>query len=335
MNDVASASVVSRVCAASAQDPPLAPWYELYLRDLEPLPSAPARAEASQLTPGELRIAAEDSCSSGDLQAARREIAAAIDGFLDIKDEWEVADALSVRGAIARAAGEMDAAARSYRESLSTFSILGDLPSTIRLYHALAEARFAVGDYAAAADLHLEALTLLPGDVVLLIALGYASWYQGRLADALAYLTDALSSESDNWLALSVRGQVFAESGRPGLALADLDRCIALGVERIGGHFGGVEPSGQNADLTSARALALAQTGKRAEAEAELADALRMAPDRARTWLRAAEIRLLHGDEAQAIADLTGALDSSPPLPTAHAADARRLLTRLSPNIAS
>lgn len=270
-----------------------------------------------ELTPHELRLTADQSCSNGDLDTARQNIAAAIDGYRESADEWGLADALAVKGSIARAAGEIDVAAEDYRESLSIFNVLGDLPSTVRLYRALGEATFAAGDYATVSALFLEALSLVPGDPGLLTGLGYASWYEGRIADALAYLTEALDAENGNQPALIARGQVEVEVGRPERALPDLDRALTLMPH---------DTTAEEADLHSARALALTQLGKTVDAEAELGTAFSLQPRRAQTFLRAAQIRLLEEDAETAQSLLQDALTAAPPLSPGHAARARSLL---------
>jgi tetratricopeptide (TPR) repeat protein len=310
--------VTYRSCVATARNPPLSYWYEWSLSDQQPFTVPEGTADDHELTPHEFRLIADQSCSDGDLDAARREIATAIDGYRGSADEWGLADALAVKGSIARAAGEIDVAAEDYRESLSIFNVLGDLPSTIRLYRALGEAIFAAGDYATVIALFLEALSLVPGDPVLLTGLGYASWYEGRIADALTYLTEALDAQSGNQPALIARGQVEVEVGRPERALLDLDRALTLLVQ---------DATAEEVDLHSARALALAQLGKTVDAEAELGMAFSLQPRRALTFLRAAQIRFLEEEEAEAARSLLQeALTATPPLPPSLAARARSLV---------
>lgn len=314
MNEAARTHL--RPCAATASNPPLSPWYEWYLRDREPI--ALSADTVPEPGPYKLRLMADQSCCDGDLDAALRDIAAAIDGYQRVADEWGVADALAVKASIARAAGEVDVAAEIYRESLSIFNVLGDLPSTIRLYRALGEARFAAGDYAAVTGLYLEAVSLAPGDPVLLTGLGYAAWYEGRLGDALTFLAETLHVEGDNQPALSALGQIEADAGHPAQALAHLDRALSR-----------IAPGEEEADLRSARALALAHLDRPADAETELTAAFAVSPRRAWSFLRAAQIRLHGGDRAAARPLLVNALAATLPLPPAHAAKARALLEPL------
>ncbi len=314
-------SVAQRPCAATARNPPLSPWYEWSLAGQEPFPAPEDTVYEGRPTPYELRLTADQACIDGDLDVARRDIAAAIDGYRAAADEWGLADALTVQGSIARAAGEIDVAADSYREGLSIFNILSDEPSTIRLYRALGETYFAAGDYAALTTLYLEALTPFPGDPVLLTGLGYAMWYEGRFADAMAYLSEVLSADAANQPALSARSQVEADVGHPEDALTDLDRALAPDVPNV---------AEQEADLRSARALALARLGKLADAETELSAAFGLLPQRAQTFLRAAQIRLRSGDQPAARSLLKDALAATPPLLPGYAAKARVLLDSLS-----
>lgn len=314
----AARSVAYSSCAATARNPPLSSWYEWGLGDQSAFAERVNKADGHELTAYEFRMAADQSCVDGDLDAAQRDITAAIDRYRESADEWGLADALAVKGSIARAAGDVGAAAENYRQSLSIFNVLGDLPSTIRLYRALGEAVFVMGDYAAVTALFLEALSLVPGDPVLLTGLGYASWYEGRAADALTYLAEVLDTESGNQPALIARGQIEAEAGRPERALPDLDRALTL-------VNGSAAPVG--ADLHSARALALAQLGKTVDAEAELGTAFSLQPQRARTLLRAAYIKFLEEDAETAKSLLRDALAAAPPLSPGHAARARSLMT--------
>ncbi len=310
--------IAYRPCAATARNPPLSFWYEWSLSDQQPFTEPMDTADDHGPSPDRLRLSADQSCSDGDLAAARHDITAAIDGYRESADEWGLADALAVKGSIARAAGEIDIAARDYRESLSIFNVLGDLPSTIRLYRALGEVSFVAGDYTTVSALFLEALSLVPGDPVLLTGLGYASWYEGRIADALAYLTEALDAESGNQPALIARGQVEVEVGRPERALPDLDRALAMMAH---------DATAYEVDLHSARALALAQLGKTVDAEAELSTAFGLRSRRAQTFLRAAQVRLLEGDAATARSLLQDALTATPPLSPGHTTRAKLLLT--------
>jgi len=320
MSSSARGALAHRPCAARAESPPLSPWYWAYLRSQDTLPE-PAESSDDSTTPARLRAAAEAACSAGDLSAARQAIATAIDGFLTAGDSWGTADALAVQGSIARAAGDLRSAADSYRSALSAFTVIADLLSAARMYAALAEALFAAGEYDRAASVLLEALGRLPNEPVLLTGLGYAVWYGGHPADALAYLRQALDAGNDNRTALSGLGQIEADLGRAAAALADLD--LALGLN----HDASPE---EDADIRSARALALAQLGQQTEADTEVGRALRLDPGNVRSLQRNGRIRLLHGDEEGARVALNSALATPARLPADEAAEAKRLLKQLS-----
>ena len=119
---------------------------------------------------------------------------------------------------------------------------------------------------------------------------------------------------------LRARGQVEADVDDPEHALTDLDRALVLTA-----HDGTEE----EADLRSARAVALARLGKVADAEAELGAAFSLHPQRAQTSLRAAQIRVRQGDAAAARSLLEDALAADPPMPPGHVARARSLLELL------
>lgn len=298
----------------------LAPWYGLSMPYREPVPAPLQQEEVPPQTADELRVAAESAYCAADFEAAKRLILEAADGYRRRHDEWGVADALAVRGAIARFAGDTSVAIDYYREALSLFTVVGDLSSTARLYRALAEVRFTTGDYEESAAVLYEGLALLPDDPVLLEGLGYAQWYAGQEANALTYLTRALAVAPDNQSALLARGQIHADLGHPHAALTDLDR---LSVSED-------DPPDRRADLKSARGVSLIAIGRSDDGEAELNDALILAPHRARTHRRIADVRLRAGDVERARAALRAAVTVADRLPSVHTGRIRRLLDRLS-----
>ncbi|MFF6877586.1 MULTISPECIES: tetratricopeptide repeat protein [unclassified Streptomyces] len=244
----------------------------------------------------------------------------AIDRYREVNDEWGVADALALRGAVARCAGDWHMAVGHYRQALSMFTILGDLSSAARVYRSLAEVFFTAGEFEEAIAVMHEGLSVLPDDPTLLSGLGYSLWSAGHEADALAHLNRALAVDSENPAALFARGQIHADLGRPRLALADLDRLRACVHDEV--H--------RRADLKSARGVSLIALGRTAEGEAELEEALLLVPHRGRTQWRVAEARLREGDTERARIALRAAVASPQPLPPAHADRARRLLRRMS-----
>ncbi|MFC1411802.1 hypothetical protein ACEZCY_21335 [Streptacidiphilus sp. N1-12] len=297
----------------------IAPWYELSAPYREPAPVPPSRRGDLPYTPDELRVSAEGAYNAGDFDTATRYILAAVEGYRSRHDAWGVADALAVQGSIARFVGDAGAAVALYRESLSIFNVLGDLTSTGRLYQALAEVCFATGAYRESADVQFEGLALLPDEPVLLVGLGYTLWYQGHEANALTYLTRALVGRRGNKPAMLARGQIQADLGRPIAALADLDPLVGPAGE---------QPD-QQADLKSARGVCFSAMGRTADGEAELRDALLLAPHRARTHRRIADVRLRAGDIERAEAALRASVTAADALPPVHRERARRLLDRL------
>ncbi len=101
-----------------------------------------------------------------------------------------------------------------------------------------------------------------------------ANWYSDQLVEAADDYTQILSLAEDAAAALSARGQVYAEMGEFELALADLDRALAL-AER------------QDADRTliaytlGGRGLTLAGLGRFDEALTDFERSVAQAPDNA------------------------------------------------------
>ncbi|MEZ0066359.1 tetratricopeptide (TPR) repeat protein [Streptacidiphilus sp. MAP12-20] len=319
MSEAPTDSIAESPGATGSPGIDMASWYGSSAPYREPAPVPPRQRGHPPYTPDELRVSAEGAYHAGDFDNAARYILAAVEGYRSAHDAWGVADALAVQGSIARFVGDISGAVALYREALSIFTIVGDLTSTGRLYRALAEARFATGAYDDCADLQFEGLALLPDDPVLLVGLGHALWYSGHEANALTYLTRALTGRPDNRSALLARGQIQADLGRPLPALADLDP--------LGGLEG--ESPGLRADLKSARGVCLSAMGRTAEGEAELRAALLLAPDRARTHRRIADVRLRVGDVEQGRTALRAAVAATDALPPVHADRTRRLLDRL------
>lgn len=196
------------------------------------------------------------------------------------------------------------------------FALLEDASGISRVLATLAELQIAEQDFGAAVELGRQAVERMPGDVDALTVLGYGQWLSGAPADAEVTFGHALHRDRSAVRALAGRGQVRAELGdyRPGLV--DLDRALELGI-----------PAADEADVRSARALALAGLGRFAEADAEIAIALERDPGRPRVVLRACWIAVLEGrfsevrDELRRIAGLGNVQPSL-------AQAARRLLAR-------
>lgn len=224
--------------------------------------------------------------------------------------------ALEVEGGRARDDGDRASAERSLREALSVFALLEDAPGISRVLATLAELQLAEQDFGAAVELGRQAVERMPGDVDALTVLGYGQWLSGSPADAEVTFGHALHRDRCAVRALAGRGQVRAELGDYHRGLLDLGRAIEIGVA-----------VDDEADVYSARALALAGLGRFAEAEAEIAIAMEQDPGRARVAFRAAWIAVLEGrfdevrDELRRIAGLGNVQPSL-------AQAARRLLAR-------
>jgi len=246
-----------------------------------------------------------------DSGSARSPLAAAA------RDWRSTADARVQQADIARSKGDPAEADRYLRAALSIFLTLEDPYSAARLLTAIAELRFAAGDYTGAADLNRQAVERAPGDVMALTGLAYALWQGGSPADAEATFGQALRWDSGTALALAGRGQIRADLGRYQYALDDLDRALRLTLARD-----------TEADARSARALALAGLGRVAEAERELSATVQLAPDRARTRLRAGRIAAILGRWDEVRAQIELALSGRPSLSSVERESAKLMMQR-------
>jgi tetratricopeptide (TPR) repeat protein len=269
------------------------------------------------IAPGDYAAAARDAFAEGDLSDAQSLAVLAAERFRRSGDERQLAHALMLRGDIACARGDLPHAEENFQEALSRFSVLQDRDQTARTLSALGDIRAMEGDYQRAEEFAQLAVDTRPTDVTALVGLGYAQWYGGSPANAEATFTQALAWDPRATLAMSGRGQVRAEMREYKAALADLDRVPPSALS-----------SEEEADIRSARALALAGLGRREEAERELAEARSKAP-RARTLLRSARIAEIEGRGDAAVGDLRRALDARPSLSPAEKEAARRMLGRL------
>lgn len=240
------------------------------------------------------------------------------------KDWRGLASARLRQGDAARKAGDLASAEEHSRAALSLYLLLEDGYSAARTLASLAQIRYQMGDYAEAIDLNVQAAERLPGDIVALTGLAYAEWRAGSPSDAEATFSHVLRWNSDATSALTGRGQVRADLGRYASALDDLDRALSLPLDRDA-----------EVDTRSARALALAGLGRAGEAGTELANSLRLDPNRPRSRLRAGRIAALVGDQAQARTEIERALNGHPALSGLERDAATRLLARLNASLAS
>ncbi len=276
-----------------------------------------AHAATARHAASGLQAAAEAALRDGNLAVAEKTIAEAADRYQELGSSRRLADARVLQGEIARAAGDMAGAERHFRAALRAFFLLEDRYAAARLLSALADLHFVEGNYVAAVDLNRQAVERMPGDTSALTRLAYAEWYAGSPADGEAVFGQVLRWDPNTVLALAGRGQIRADLGRYEQALEDLNRALASQLSRDA-----------EIDARSARALALAGLGRIAEAEDELATALRMDPERARTRLRAGRMAAILGDQERMRAELERGLTADPSLPALEQESARRILHR-------
>jgi tetratricopeptide (TPR) repeat protein len=284
-------------------------------RDWERTNAARVGEENIPRTAHSIRAVAEAAFREGDLITAERNAAEAANKYQAASDWRGIADARVLEAEIARATSDLMGAERYLRAALSIFFMLEDGYSAARVLTALAELRFAAGDYAEAADLNRQAVERMPGDVTALTGLGYAQWQSGSPADAEATFGQVLRRDSDAAMALVGRGQVRTDLGRYAGALDDLDRALryplTLDVE---------------ADARSARAVALAALGRAAEARGELAASFQLDPDKPRSRLRAGRVAAVLGHLEEMRAEIERALNGRPSLSSAERDSANRIL---------
>jgi tetratricopeptide (TPR) repeat protein len=279
---------------------------------------AASRAKPPPDEIGSVWAAAESAFQDGDLVTARHHATAIARHSRRHGMQRRLGHAQRLLGRIEQAWGDPTSAESAFRTALSAFTALEDGPAAARVLTEMAQLRLRSGDFAGATDLSLQAVTRAPGDVHALTALGYALWLGGSPSDGLSGFEQALYIGRDTVRALAGRGQINADTGDSRAALADLNRVLALGVDVEGDD---------EADVRSARALALAALGRLDDADAEMASALSLAPDRPRTLLRRARIHLESGRDDEAHTDLAKVLASATaPVETA---TARRLMRRL------
>lgn len=263
-------------------------------------------------------IAAEAALQAGDLITARHHAASIADQSKRHGMERRFGRAHRLLGQIAQAGGDLESAEGSFRTALSAFMILEDDHAAAHVLAEMAGLRLGQGDFNGATELSRQALRRTPGDVAALTTLGYAQWLGGSPADGVTSFDQALTVSRNAVPALTGRGQVRADLGDHKGALVDLDRALALGIKPY-----------DEADVRSARALALAGLGRFDEAESEIVRAVALDMERPRTLLRRALVRAFAGDADEAHRDLEEVLSrTAAPVETA---TARRTLARLRP----
>jgi tetratricopeptide (TPR) repeat protein len=277
-------------------------WYELqHDRLIEPL---------RQANPEEHLEAARSALTDGDWDMVERHSLQAIRIFGS--DDLRVrADAEYLLGEVARARHKIGDALAHYRTAASLFEVLQDSASVGRLLAAAGRLSLAHGQHAAAVTDMRAAIARIPGDLEVQTDLARAIWHTGLPQGAIAVLNNVLVLDGGLLAALRLRGEILADLAEAAGALRDLDR-----VRRY-----------QQPGTLAARALALALSGRFDAAEQELADALANGPDDGPVLVRAARVRALAGDAAEA-AHLAGLAlaATNPALPPHLRESALRLL---------
>jgi tetratricopeptide (TPR) repeat protein len=217
------------------------------------------------------------------------------------------------------------AAADRYQEAAAMFEALGDTSAVAGVLTELGNWLLGRGDHVTALEQYQAALRRLPGDLEAQDGFARALWYAGRLGGAMGALgvyIQILSRFPSYPPALSGRGQILAEVGKPEDALSDLDRALPM--------FAGDQA--ETTHLRSARALALARLRRLPDAEQEIGLAERADPRNAWTSFRAAQVSQLRGDLVTARKRLKKSLESSasPPLLPYQENRARKLLAEAS-----
>jgi len=227
--------------------------------------------------------------NAASIEAALSDAARAA-GEREAAGDWRgLADARRRQADIAWSAGDLDQAEECLKSARSLYIMLDDDYWAAQTLASLARILFSRGDYLQAAELSSEAVDRIPGDTRALTTLAYAEWHAGSPADAEVTFSHVLHWDADTADALAGRGQVRADLGSYSLALDDLDRALKFPLDREA-----------EADVHSARALALAGLGRTADAHAELAQSFRLLPGRSRTKGRADRIAMLAGARARA-----------------------------------
>ena len=225
-------------------------------------------------------------------------------------------DACLLLGNIAFERGQFDLAEQHYQQAAELSERLRDQPAVGRLLGAIGRIHAKQGHHMAALEDLQSAVTRLPGDLTLQTELAKALWRVGQSQAATAVFGTVLTIEPEFAEALAGRAQVRAENGSAASALDDLRTLRRL------------RPSmGQQPEVRSAYALALARAGRPETAMQEADAALASAPDNGLIFLRAARVASASGAPERATALLRrAAAASDPALSSEQLSEARRLM---------
>lgn len=287
-------------------------WRAEHRADPEPAGLVPA-------TPAAFRAAAEAAFAEGNFTSARRFADQAAQGYRDSGDRRRMGYVRALRGDIARAEGDLDGARAYFGTALADFGVLEDRNLSVRMISAIAEVFLQAGEYQAAMAEFTRAIDRLPTDLEARTGLGFAQLGTGSPADAEATFSQALGV-APHWVrALIGRALARVELRDHDGAFADVSRALELGA-----------PPAYEADARATRAylLAVREPDATERAESELDAARALDPERALTYLRAAQIADLTGRSDEAREAAGRALTGRPPLTPHGTTEARRLRDR-------
>lgn len=183
--------------------------------------------EASMAPPdrtvGDLLREAERAMSAGNLKLAEKYARAVVAvtgrGHGDIHVSARI-----ILGDIAHTRAEHEAARRAYEEALA-LELTTDPGSPIvaYLFAAIARVQLLQGDTEEALGSARSGLLITAGDALILLELGQAFWRANRHRAAVKELTSVLERDPRHAEALRIRGEIYADWGKPRQALDDLD----------------------------------------------------------------------------------------------------------------
>lgn len=211
---------------------------------------------------------------------------------LALKENASCVSLRAWRGDLRRAAGDLTGA-------------LADLFDAVALDPAHANAQAFLGRALSESGRAREgagplarAVSLAPTQWIFRGWLSEAEFRSGRRERAFTLIKEIIRGTPAHWWALHLRARLWLESGCPGRALADLDRADSYEGRHADGHY-----------LAAQARLAL---GNLAQADQEIAKALRVSPHLGRALLLRAEIRRRQGRAVEAVADWRTVMDRFP-----------------------
>ncbi|HEU5158112.1 MAG TPA: tetratricopeptide repeat protein [Streptosporangiaceae bacterium] len=199
----------------------------------------------------DFRLAAETALAEGDFVAARRLADAAAQRYAEQGDDRQFARTLALQGEIARMAGDLQSAHRSFGRARSEFESQQDRSSAVRMLKFLADLCVSMENYDEAVDLQRQAISRMPADLEARTGLAYALWHRGSPADAEAAFNDALDLDRSAARAVAGRGLVRIALADYARALDDLEHALSLEL-----------PASDEEAVRSARTEALRALGR-------------------------------------------------------------------------